>query len=213
MSRLKIWAVNVLFPVVLAAAGTASLFFSDNSEAVIDDRVSVTTGTIFRTAAYDLEMAEQLKQRMIHSFGLSQERAHKFSRWITEASIERDVPDSLLTALINAESHFREEVVSHVGAVGPAQVVPRFWSQICDGDLAKDPRANVHCGAKALSHYYHNRCDRKALCAVPMYNVGPTAFFSPSKEMKGAMQRYIAKINKGLAKLDQTQIADIQQYW
>ena len=37
----------------------------------------------------------------------------------------------LLASLVLIESSFRKDAVSHVGAIGPAQVRPEMWSSFC----------------------------------------------------------------------------------
>lgn len=209
MKHFKLFVFNLVFCFLLAAAGTAHLFLQGNEPGnqEVQDK-----GQVLRTS-FERIAREQLKDYLIANFSLDREKAGNFARWIQDASFKFNVPESLLTSLIMTESDFRYNAVSHVGAVGPTQVVPKFWSQICDGDIINDPEANVHCGAKALTHYYHKRCDRNPTCAVTMYNVGPTAYFSPSIEAKAAMERYLAKINRGLLLMDGIEVTDIKKYW
>lgn len=130
------------------------------------------------------------------AFNVDSKRAERFATWIYEAKGETGVPIELMAALIATESSFRYSARSGVGAVGPTQVRPRFWSEHCGGDLL-DPRNNVICGAKVLAHY-RDRCPDWS-CALKMYNVGPTGYqlaeFEPAKE------RYIAKIHLNLERL------------
>lgn len=131
------------------------------------------------------------------SYGLSEYKAKQFSEWIIKASDEFGVPFSMMASLIMTESSFRYNAVSSVGAIGPAQVVPRFWQQSCPWDLT-DPQGNIRCGAKALSSYY-DLCNGRWDCALSHYNVGPGNM--KRGRYADAAKRYVTKIEKHLAML------------
>ncbi len=127
------------------------------------------------------------------SFGLNETRAAKFARWVHEAHEKTGVPVGYMVALVATESSFRYQVVSHAGAIGPAQVIPKFWQEWCDADLT-DPQQNILCGAKVLAHY-RTRCVDWS-CAFKKYNVGPTGY--RQAQYIGAMKRYMTKIDRNL---------------
>lgn len=134
-----------------------------------------------------------IRDNLIASFNLNETRATKFAGWIHDAHKESGVPVGYMVALIATESSFRYEAVSHAGAVGPAQVTPRFWEKWCKSDL-KNPRENIICGAKILAHYKTQCHDWD--CAFKKYNVGPAGYHR-AKHIN-AMRRYIAKIDENL---------------
>ena len=86
----------------------------------------------------------------------------------------------------STESSFRKNVTSPVGAIGPAQVRPDYWSQFCGTADLRDPEENIYCGAQILAHYVE-RCGDEA-CALSAYNIGPYG----AKQQ--AAQRYVAKV-------------------
>lgn len=135
----------------------------------------------------------ELKETLQDSFGLNPTRASNFAKWIHEAHLASGVPAGYMVALVATESSFRYEVVSHAGAVGPAQVTPKWWSEWCGTDLY-DPRENVICGAKVLA-YYREQCEDWS-CAFKKYNVGPTGY--QQAEFISAMRRYMLKIDQNL---------------
>ena len=69
----------------------------------------------------------------------------------------RGLEPELLASLVLTESSFRKDVVSHVGAIGPAQVRPEYWSGFCGSNDLLDPAENIYCGAQVLSHLM-DRC-------------------------------------------------------
>jgi hypothetical protein len=136
---------------------------------------------------------KELKQALQDSFGLNPTRASNFAKWIHEAHLASGVPIGYMVTLVATESSFRYEVVSHAGAVGPAQVTPKWWSEWCGTDLY-DPRENVICGAKVLA-YYRDQCE-DWVCAFKKYNVGPSGY--QRAEFISAMRRYMLKIDQNL---------------
>ena len=134
---------------------------------------------------------EVIKVNLMNAYGLDRRRATQFSKWIYDAHVQTDVPVEHLAALIAVESSFSVKAESSVGAVGPAQVVPKFWAEYCQGNLL-DPKDNILCGARVLS-FYRQRCDTWE-CAFKTYNVGPTNYDNAS--FNAAMSRYMAKISR-----------------
>ena len=141
-------------------------------------------------------LTNQFSERLVKGFGVKPEVASEFSGWILEASERQKIHPDILASLLITESSFRKHVVSHVGAVGPAQVRPEYWSEYCGMTeaLLSDPEANVHCGAMVLA-YFKDRCLGSLQCALRAYNVG-----LHSQRIKAA-QRYLNKIKKYLASL------------
>lgn len=135
--------------------------------------------------------------RLRHGFGLGAMDATEFAGWILDASARQNLEAELLASLVMVESSFRRDARSAVGAIGPAQVRPHMWVDVCGGDL-NDPEENVHCGALVLRHYW-DLCSQEAAtatsveaCALGAYNVGFGNL--DSAEHAGAIARYLAKI-------------------
>ena len=141
-------------------------------------------------------LTNQFSERLSKGFGVKPEVASEFSGWILEASERQKIHPDILASLLITESSFRKHVVSHVGAVGPAQVRPEYWSEYCcmTEALLSDPKANINCGAMVLA-YFKDRCLGSLQCALRAYNVG-----LHSQRIKAA-QRYLNKIKKYLASL------------
>lgn len=126
--------------------------------------------------------------KVSQAFGVHQQTATEFAPWILEASERQHLDPELLASLVLTESSFRKNAVSHVGAIGPAQVRPEFWSGFCGSNNLHDPAENIYCGAQVLSHL-QERCGDEA-CAVKAYNVGIHA------GANSAAQRYATKIDR-----------------
>ena len=60
-------------------------------------------------------------------------------RVAAERLLEQGLEPELLASLVLTESSFRKDVVSHVGAIGPAQVRPDYWSGFCGSSDLLDP--------------------------------------------------------------------------
>ncbi|HEX2953008.1 MAG TPA: lytic transglycosylase domain-containing protein [Bacillota bacterium] len=102
-------------------------------------------------------------------------------------ALKYSVDPHLVLALIKAESNFQPDCVSHRGAKGLMQIMPRTWRHYhpksqCDGlhrlpipdhqnDCVFNPEANIETGVHYLAElirHYHGRVD----LAVEAYNAG-----------------------------------------
>ena len=131
------------------------------------------------------------------AFGLRHAVAHEFAGWILEAATRQQLSPELLASVVLAESSFRKNVRSKVGAFGPAQVRVDYWHSFCGGDL-HDPAENIYCGAQILATF-QDACGGIE-CALRYYNLGPRNANRTRWLPAGA--RYIAKIDDGLAQLE-----------
>jgi len=137
---------------------------------------------------------DRFGHKVSKAFGVHGSTAREFAPWILEASERQKLEPELLASLVLTESSFRKNVRSHVGAVGPAQVRPEFWSGFCGtSSLALDPAENIYCGAQVLSHLVE-RCGDTA-CALQAYNVG----MHSNRAQAG--ERYVSKVDGYLARL------------
>ena len=121
------------------------------------------------------------------AFGLERGRALQFAGWILEAADRQGLEPELIASLVRVESGFREHARSNAGAIGPAQVKPRYWSEFCGGDDLTDPRFNIHCGAQVLVHL-KELCGGGE-CALATYNIGRNS------TRKQAGRRFVSKVD------------------
>ena len=127
--------------------------------------------------------------KVSQAFGVRRNTATEFAGWILEASERQGLEPELLASLVLTESSFRKNVVSHVGAIGPAQVRPDYWSGFCGSSDLLDPAENIYCGAQVLSHLM-DRCGDDTVCALTAYNIGPYG----DEEQAG--RRYVNKVGR-----------------
>jgi soluble lytic murein transglycosylase-like protein len=127
--------------------------------------------------------------KVSQAFGVKRQTATEFAGWILEASERQHLDPELLASLVLTESSFRKNAISHVGAIGPAQVRPEFWSGFCGSNNLHDPAENIYCGAQVLSHL-RDRCGDDA-CALQAYNVG---IYDRTNQAAG--RRYASKIGR-----------------
>ena len=132
--------------------------------------------------------------RLGAAFDLPPAAANEFAGWILEAADRQHLEPELIASLVQAESTFRKDARSHVGAVGLTQVQPRFWKEFCGGDDLTDPGYNIHCGAQVLAHL-KEMCGGGGECALVAYNVGRNS------TRKHAARRFVSKIGSHLLQL------------
>jgi hypothetical protein len=125
--------------------------------------------------------------KVAQAFGVRRSTATEFAGWILEASTRQELEPELIASLVLTESSFRKNARSHVGAIGPAQVRPEYWSGFCGSNL-HDPAENIYCGAQVLSHL-RDRCGDDG-CALEAYNVGIYG------RRENAARRYVSKIDR-----------------
>ena len=199
-SKARLSIIDFLFPIllpVLALYSHASKLDLPDSPPVVQPaplaiKESVSPEVPIEPVKKEpVDPRELFRQQLQEAYKIKPEKAEKFSRWIIDSEMHHGIDRYTLAALIMTESSFRYHAVSSVGAVGPAQVRPGFWRDTCDGDIVKDPSANVMCGAKALSTYI-KRCKGNLNCALAMYNVGPGNM--KKVHFQKAKERYLNKI-------------------
>ncbi|PKQ11746.1 MAG: lytic transglycosylase [Alphaproteobacteria bacterium HGW-Alphaproteobacteria-1] len=88
-----------------------------------------------------------------------------------QAARRHNIPESLFLRLVQQESGWRADAVSHKGAIGLAQLMPGTARLL--GVNPNDPRQNLEGGARYLAEQYRKFGSwRLALAA---YNAGPQA--------------------------------------
>ena len=132
--------------------------------------------------------------RAHEALGIPLDRAVEFAGWILEAADRQRLAPELIASLVFTESSFRKQVRSPAGAIGPAQVKPRYWARFCGVRDLRDPEQNIYCGAQVLAHL-EERCGGLE-CALASYNVG----FNAWQRQDGL--RYVSRIERHRSKFD-----------
>lgn len=94
-----------------------------------------------------------------------------YSSLIRKAAERHRVDELLLVAMVEAESSFRADAISPVGALGLMQVMPTTAEDFGVGDPL-NPSANIDLGARYLSRLL-NRFGGDLELALAAYNAGP----------------------------------------
>ena len=137
---------------------------------------------------------DRFARRIVSAFGVDDQRAQALTKPLLEAAQSEGVDAMIFSAVVMTESSFRPSARSSKGAIGPAQVVPKWWERgLCSElDLLRT-RDNLRCGARVLSHYT-DRCEGQVMCALRYYNVGPSAMQSDDPAAWSAGLRYQRKV-------------------
>lgn len=117
------------------------------------------------------------------------------------------IPVNLLRALIQIESSWRIQVVSHKGAIGLGQITPYMARVVCgihDSDLLLIPQINIDCTAQILAYHIAERGTYKY--ALIEYNGGWSCL---KNRWCKESENYYKKVLKEKAKLDNQQIASM----
>jgi len=136
--------------------------------------------------------------KVSQAFGVRRSDASEFATWILEASERQELDPELLASLVQTESTFKKHARSGRGAVGPAQVKPKVWSEFCGTSNLLDPAENIYCGAQVLS-FLRDECGAE-LCALQAYNTGKVGV------RQGAARRYVAKIDRARDQMRNTEL-------
>ncbi len=76
---------------------------------------------------------------------------------VVEEAERQGVDPMLAVSVAHVESGFRRGAKSHAGAVGPMQVIPRFWCK-------SKPCNYIEAGVRALLTYTESHGEREGLC-------------------------------------------------
>ena len=116
------------------------------------------------------DLVGSLEVKISSHFPIPQNEANEFANWIVQSADKHGIDEVLLTSIVATESSFRKDAVSHKGAIGPAQIMPKYWEEFCAPLDLSVPQENIECGARILSHLLEQCWDES--CAIRSYNMG-----------------------------------------
>ncbi len=119
--------------------------------------------------------------------------ASRYASIIEKAAATYNVPDKLIAAVIKQESNFNASAVSHAGAQGLMQLMPKT-AQYLGVTNSFDPEQNIMAGAKYLRQML-DKFDNDPSLALAAYNAGASRVtkyggIPPFKET----QNYVKKV-------------------
>ena len=125
--------------------------------------------------AWRSEMSEADRAATVQTLAKEYDVPVKLAAEIHEAAVAEDIDPRMAFGLVRAESRFRTNAVSPVGAVGLMQVMPATARWLEPGTTRKDlmdPETNTKIGFKYLRKLI-DRYDGDAKLALTAYNRGP----------------------------------------
>lgn len=127
-----------------------------------------------------------------------------FRGFIREASRITNIPEALISAIIQAETNFDPHAVSKKGAVGLMQLIPGT-AKLMAVDNSFDPRKNIIGGAKYLKILLF-RFDNDLDLALAAYNAGPETVERAGRQIPNIKEtrRYVADVKKFYKKYSYT---------
>lgn len=113
---------------------------------------------------------------------------------VAHAAADTGLPEGLLHAVIQAESNYNPDAVSHKGAVGLMQLMPETARRFGVAD-ARDPAANVLGGARYLKTLLA-MFDADLPLALAAFNAGPAAVLRSGRAVPpyAETQRYVPRV-------------------
>lgn len=129
--------------------------------------------------------------------------AETVTQAIEDASSEFDLDPWLVASLIRVESGGNPTIVSHVGAIGLTQIMPRTGAEIAarleipdyTTETLNDPAINVRMGCAYLRELL-DRFDGSEHAALAAYNWGPTHIAKRISRREALPVQYPSKILK-----------------
>ncbi|MCS3902870.1 soluble lytic murein transglycosylase-like protein [Methylohalomonas lacus] len=120
----------------------------------------------------------------------------RFADLITEAAEQYVLPDSLVHAVVTAESAYDPNALSSAGALGLMQLMPATAKRFGVSDR-KNPRANVYAGTRYLKQLL-GMFDNDVRLALAAYNAGENAVIKYDNQIPPypETQNYVRKVLK-----------------
>ena len=117
-----------------------------------------------------------------------------FAELVAEAASANQLPEALLHAVIQTESHYNAKARSPKGAGGLMQLMPDTARELGVTDVY-DPKDNIQGGARYLKRLM-NLFDNDISLAVAAYNAGPDAVMSRGRVVPpfAETQRYVPNV-------------------
>ncbi|WP_268890058.1 lytic transglycosylase domain-containing protein [Lysinibacillus sphaericus] len=168
-----------------------SLLYKGSNAVYIPDSVKQALASSYGNTKLDSYVSDHVIGSTAYANSLA--GADQYAAIIEKASATYGVPEKLIAAVIKQESNFNPSVVSHAGAQGLMQLMPRT-AQYLGVTNAFDPEQNIMAGAKYLRQML-DKFDNDPTLALAAYNAGASRVtkyggIPPFKET----QNYVKKV-------------------
>jgi hypothetical protein len=175
----------------------ANIYKYTNINGIITYGDSKPIGTPFQLVSLGRPKPRNYYQALAHY----KPNKHKFSDLIAQASIEHQVDERLLHAVIQSESAYNANAVSSAGAVGLMQLMEATAARYGVYDR-NDPEQNISAGTRYLKDLLAMFNDNVEL-AVAAYNAGEGAVkkynntIPPYRETQNYVRQVLSLYNRG----------------
>ena len=187
---------TVVFIVVLKISGSCDIYTYVDKDGVMHFTNVPTSNTI----PYSVFIKESSGSRSNSASSVRSRTGDRspFHGLITQAAEEHGVAESLLKAIIKAESNFDPYAISKKGAMGLMQIMPSNFKALQIRDPF-DPEQNIKGGARYFGQLM-KRFEGNLRLALAAYNAGPDAVqqykrIPPYKETMNYVKRVMKYYN------------------
>lgn len=183
------------------AARAESLFSGGSSSsrgALFKSQASLLDGRLSKQYKGSTRLRPGARGSYTESAGIPRYSGPQRSKYLSAAKLaarKHGIPEDLFLRLVQQESAWKSEAVSHKGAIGLAQLMPATARKL--GVNPRDPRQNLDGGARYLRRMYDKFGTwRLALAA---YNAGPGAVekhggIPPFRETRTYVRRILGRL-------------------
>lgn len=137
---------------LLSLSAKAVPLYNDTPEA---DKKALSPGDL--DAQFRADQIRNLTDYIQKTYRVASDKALTIVTEAISNGVKYDLDPELILAIIAVESTFREDAVSHVGARGLMQVMPRWHpekiKEIGGAHALFDPKKNIYTGSKILVKY------------------------------------------------------------
>jgi len=145
-----------------------SLLYNGSNAVYIPDSVQAALANAQSSTKLDSYVSDNVIGSTAYANALA--GANQYASIIEKAAATYNVPEKLIAAVIKQESNFNPTVVSHAGAQGLMQLMPKT-AQYLGVTNAFDPEQNIMAGAKYLRQML-DKFDNDPSLALAAYNAG-----------------------------------------
>lgn len=197
ITKLVVGVMLLAFMYTLALTQSSEPVAAPLKQEVVQEVVQKNvSGEVLDRVRLRNDTAEAERHIRVLQHGLSEDRIKWYAKYTAHAAWMYDIDVDLMVVLIATESSFNPNEVSHAGAIGSTQVIPK-WHPDNPHDVY-DPIGNIYSGAYVLRKNYEE-CNKRWSCAFKSYNIGLPSY--QKGDFQDAATRYYNKVQRKLSVL------------